>query len=489
VHPHPAAAQVQLPRRAGRPRPPRALHQVDDVAPLGSAEQFFEQASHAGRLGDAENAGGGAVGGGPPAERVEGDHAGGDRLQHGLRVPSAILELGGLVLEIDVSLLQLALGLAEVVGHPVERLHERADLVIAARLDLGGQVAGRHLARALGQLLDGAGDAAGQVQTEPRERENDDQGHQEEQQDVDALDRVLQELELLVLEERLRDAAHLLLEALGHVAADYHCAHHVPLPAARGPDGRHRLDEIAAGQLANRRDLLAGQAPAQLVLAQIAGGQIAEDGVLDVDQLLAGAVQDGDGADAQQVLLLDQEGSQHPAALLGQQVIAVDHAADVLPVADRGALQIRVVRLGDRQGLIERTLHLRLEPPLDRLVDEVGGDDEDPRGGRPRQHQECQNELGPETSAEHVLLALEPHLGQVSEQQHEQQQEDDQVQVEEGENYDVRRHRQLGREDAHVERGGAGDHHQEAGDDDDVALAAVLFAEQWHRYCTGTSVR
>ena len=140
--------------------------------------------------------------------------------------------------------------------------------------DLVGQVAGRHLARALGELLDGAGDAARQVEAEPREREDDDQGHQEEEQDVDALDRVLQELELLVLQEGLRDPAHLLLEPLGHVGADHHRAHHVAVAAARRPDRRHRLDEVAGGQLAHGRDLLAGQSPAQLVLAQIAGRQI-----------------------------------------------------------------------------------------------------------------------------------------------------------------------------------------------------------------------
>ena len=110
-------------------------------------------------------------------------------------------------------------------------------------------------------------------------------------------------------------------------------------------------------------------------------------------------------------------------------------------------------------------------------------------GGRQRQQQEGQHELGLEAGADDVLPPLEPQLGQVAEEEHEQQQEDDQVQVEQGEDDDVGGHRQLGREDAQIEGGGAADQHEEAGDDDEVALATVLFAEQRHRYCTGTSVR
>src|SRR5439155_2011003 len=193
-----AAPQVQLHGGAARARAARALHEVDDLPQLRAREDLLQQSPHAGHLRDAEHAGGRAVDGGDASERVEGDDAGGDGLQHGLDVAAAVLQLRVLVLQVYVRLFQTVLGLQEVVGHPVERLHEGADLVVAARLDLVGQVAGRDLARALGELLDGAGDAAGQVEREPGEREDHDEGHQQEEQDVDALDRVLQQLELLV---------------------------------------------------------------------------------------------------------------------------------------------------------------------------------------------------------------------------------------------------------------------------------------------------
>src|SRR4029453_9790445 len=46
-------------------------------------------------------------------------------------------------------------------------------------------------------------------------------------------------------------------------------------------------------------------------------------------------------------------------------------------VAKRGALERLVVGLGDLEGLVQGLLDLRLEPPLDRGGDEVGGDEED----------------------------------------------------------------------------------------------------------------
>ena len=97
---------------------------------------------------------------------------------------------------------------------------EDADLVVPARLHLVGEVAGGDFPRPLRELFDRPRDPAREVEGEPREREHDDQGHQEEEQDVDALDGTLQELQLLVLLERLGDASNLGLELLGDVDRD-----------------------------------------------------------------------------------------------------------------------------------------------------------------------------------------------------------------------------------------------------------------------------
>src|SRR4030095_939607 len=128
--------------------------------------------------------------------------------------------------------------------------------------------------------------------------------------------------------------------------------------------------------LAYCRELLAGGALAQLVLVDLPGGQVAEDRILDVDQLLALGSEHGDRAQPQPILLLDEVGRQSLAPVVGEEPLAIHDAADLLRVTQRRALEIAVVGLRDREGLIERALDLRLEPSLDGLVDESWGDQE-----------------------------------------------------------------------------------------------------------------
>ena len=196
----------------------------------------------------------------------------------------------------------------------------------AARLDLVVEVARRHLSRALGQHLDRLGDAAGQVEAEPRGREDDDQGHQEEEQDVDALDRVLQQLELLVLLEGLADAA----QPLPRAARSRGCPPPSPptdvtLAVAHR---HHRLRSVAVVQLVDGGDLLARRARASRWLSLSSRvGRSARTGSLTWTSSWPPALNTVIRADPQQVLLLDQERGQRLAALLGQQAVAVDHPA------------------------------------------------------------------------------------------------------------------------------------------------------------------
>ena len=85
-----------------------------------------------------------------------------------------------LVLKIEIGFLQPFLRLAQIVGHAVERLDQNAELIVRARLHLVAEVARGDLAGALGELRDRIHDAARQVEREPREREGDDERHQEE---------------------------------------------------------------------------------------------------------------------------------------------------------------------------------------------------------------------------------------------------------------------------------------------------------------------
>src|SRR5215831_11956320 len=122
-------------------------------------------------------------------------------------VATALLHRLVLGLEIAVGVLEARLGEGEVARHPVEGVHEHAQLVVRAHLHLVVEVARSHRARAFREHLHGLGNAPRQVEAEPRGGEHDDERHEEEKQNVDALERLLEEPELLVLLERLADAA------------------------------------------------------------------------------------------------------------------------------------------------------------------------------------------------------------------------------------------------------------------------------------------
>ena len=236
----------------------------------------------------------------------------------------------------------------------------------------------------------------------------------------------------------------------------------------------HGLDHVAVVQLVDGGDLLARERLPHVLVVGLAGRHRGEHRVLDVHQLLPVAVEDGDGGDAEALLLLGQVAGQRLALALGEEPVALDHAAHVAPVAQRGGLEALVVGLRHLHGLVERLLDLRLEPALDGGGDEVGRDEEDQDAGHQRQGQEGEDELGLELGADDLLPPLEGELDQVAEEQDQQQQEDDQVEVEEEEDDEVGGERDLGRADAHLEDGRHHQEDQDPGDDEEVPLALLL---------------
>ncbi len=228
---------------------------------------------------------------------------------------------------------------------------------------------------------------------------------------------------------------------IGIFRADDHDAHDAALGAVRRPDRDDGLDEVAGCELAHRGELLSGGALAQLVLVHVPRREIAQDRILDMDQLLPLRPEDGDRADPEPVLLLDEVGRQRLAPCVSEESIAIDHAADVLGVTERRALEVAVVGLRHRERLVQRALDLRLEPPLDRLGDEVRGNEEDERRRDEGEREKRQHQLRLELGADHVLAPLEPELDEVAEEEQYQEQQHDQVQIEQGEHGDVGRER------------------------------------------------
>ena len=160
------------------------------------------------------------------------------------------------------------------------------------------------------------------------------------------------------------------------------------------------------------------------------------------------AVQDGDGADARAGPAARPgrrpapRGGPRPAARRGR-----SRGAMCWPWRSAVRSRFAVVGLGDRQRLVERALHLRLEPALDRLVDEVGGDEEDQRGRRHRQQRNASTSLARKRAPITLCRRSSHSFTRLRKSSTSSSRKHDQVQVEQREDDDVRGDRQLGRED------------------------------------------
>jgi hypothetical protein len=204
-------------------------------------------------------------------------------------------------------------------------------------------------------------------------------------------------------------------------------------------------------------------------------GTVARGHVLDVEHGLPGAVEHRDGGEPQPFLLAGEIGGQHGALGGGHEPLAGQHVGHVARMAQGHGLLALVVGLGHLEGLIEWTLHLRLEPSLDGRVDEVRGDDEDENGRGEGEGEKGEDELGLEAGPQHFLPALEGELDEVAEEEHDEEEEDDQVQIEEGEDGQIRGERYLRPVDPDLEAPPREPEEGEpSGDDEQVAPVVAL---------------
>ena len=140
------------------------------------------------------------------ALRVEADDAGGDALEDGLEVAPPRVGLEALALEIEARSIEALLARRELARHRVERLDERAELVVRVGLDAVIEMAGADLAGAGGEPLHRPRDALGEEQPHPGRADQDQQRQAEEEREVDALERLPQRVELGVVLIGLDDA-------------------------------------------------------------------------------------------------------------------------------------------------------------------------------------------------------------------------------------------------------------------------------------------
>jgi hypothetical protein len=337
------------------------------VDPAPPARVFRAQSEHARR---------GRIDGRHRAGRIERHDAGGDVLEDAL--------------DVAVTLGQLAVDRLEIARHAIERRDERADLLVAAG---GGTVVPVTLGdfpHALAEALNRHRDALGEVEPEPRGREQHDESDQQEGDRVAAANGLLEDLELAVLVDRLRGAPGRQGDVLGNRARDHD----------GGEDGALRVasrnsadDDVAAPSRSVRakscpcaksaRSSPRGNGTPRAAMRSPVGGRHRTGGADDVDSV-----------DPQVVALGREQGVELGAARRSEQAATLDLARD--PIADHqrvvGGLLVVAVR--DVESAGQRRLHPQAEPVLDDAGEEALRDDEEQDGRNQRQAGERHHQPG-----------------------------------------------------------------------------------------------
>jgi hypothetical protein len=428
--------------------------ELADVAIRIAGEDLVDPAADGGCGRHAEERLGGAVHGGDPSLGVGRDHAGRDVREHGLEIATARLELGAAGLQLG--------------GHPVEGGDQRADLVLALPLDAMIEVALRDRARALGEALDGDGDPASQVEAEPRRGEQHDDRRDGERDDVVGLDRAPLDLEAQVLVEGAFTRLATLDDAPGHVRIHDDDRGGPPVDQDRCGGADHvgladRIDQRRLLSLPGAADQVVGRrgadAPGQILAPAPAEDLIAREDLDHVELVLRAA--------------LVEEPLEGVAA--SDEPLGADPRGDLAREAERRAREILVVGVRDLERALEGVLHLTVEPPFDRVLDEDERDQEEERRGQEGDRDERADEPRPEMRAHDAPAPLEDELRDVPPDQEDEENEEDEVEIDERDQNGVgaERARPEGLREPELEDGEQDDRGDDPGDDPRLTPSAA----------------
>ena len=366
-----------------------------------------------------------------PAGRVHRHDARRDALQNRLDVAPPPFDLLVFPFELDGRSLDLAPARLELDRHRVECVDERAELVVALRLDPLIEMARADLARGRRQKLHGARDALRQIRSHPcRAEQNQQRDHQEERQ-VHAGERLLEHSHLLIILERLRHAARARGQIARQKVSRDDDAGRLP---GSGSDRRRGMQQNAGGaerldesRLARSGEYLGGEA--------IRGGtRVARR------QRRRGDVDHG--------LDLRQRSGRRPIHLHHLHALQRDFGRE--EVANRthvGArerhrrqrprdprrvigdlhLPLLVIVGGNLVRRAENLVHRRVEPSVDAAADQLAADDEHEDGGHERHREEQRDELRAEPGERQPATPLDDQLDDVAAEQPDEDDENREV--------------------------------------------------------------
>ena len=327
-----------------------------------------------------------AIHGIQPAFPIQRKDPGPDAFQDRLHVHPSLIQLDISPLQIPVRLRELYLAPAQVPGHPVKGVHQDPDLIICLHLHTIVEVSRRHGPCPLGELLDGDGDPAGHVYANPHGSKDDHQGHHQEQHDIDALDRVPEQLQLLVFSDPHGDVGDLLPHPPGDEIPHRGCPEDLVL--TRRENDRHDTpNEIPCRGPLDQRLLPSPQGPPNKARGRpyrfISGDSLAPD----LQPLSSPPVKDLDHGQLKFLELLPGEPIEVGLVRV-QESLSGDAPSDLPRRKEGPVVGIQIIRLGHFEGTLEGLLHLDVKPGVHVGGDEIGSHEEEQGRREQRETQE-----------------------------------------------------------------------------------------------------
>ena len=283
------------------------------------------------------------------------------------------------------------------------------------------------LARRRGQLLQRAGDLLGERQSDPDCREDHHQRHQHHRNHVIVLERLLQDSELAVLVQRVRNPAAL-ADDLGR---DHATGHHQPDRTVTGQDRRPGVGQFGPVGRDDRAFVFGpGQHPFQHV-----GAKLRNDGC---------GLRSRRACQERQARRIDRESVQTECSslraharmqVLGpfghQQRPVRKRVCNLVRLFSGPVRQPRIDAVDDLDGTAQRPFDAQGEPVLDGVRQKPNADQEQQQGREQRDGQKRQHQPRAQVGAGQLAAPFVEQLQQIAADQEDEQDEQDDVEVDE----------------------------------------------------------
>ena len=342
----------------------------------------------------------------------------------------------------NVGLFKLRLADLQVLGHSVEGIDQRPDLIRGIGYDPDVQITLRDRLGGIRQHLNRHRNPAGHIEPEPCGAEQDQDRDHSHEQVGSRLNRIFHGLDLPILGVLLGDPLHLGEQRLGHIRVHHDDPiHFAGVHIRRDRDAR--TDKPSPPRFLHQGDFLL---VVQDLEHELSDRQIQhrrrDGGVHRFGQRFQLV---GIHLDAGQVMVRpsSRDGGLEQVTLLGdQQLFPKELKANGPRAVHRQDNMPFMVHPRHFLGVLEHLLDLIVEPHIHGLVDQAASHKSQEHGRDQRETNERGNQLDPETRPHQAMPTFEIGLDQIPGEQQGEDDEADQIQVDEQEDEGIASTRQ-----------------------------------------------